>query len=140
MNTDHDATVAANIGRAFDFLADAHEAPDVLDRLPDGATLAFRELDVHGHAYRLTAARAKGGAEADWVATISGYTLTNGARLFSRPVADDRSPMHDLATIVRTFRATGETAEAALDKLSAKLEMAIEEAVGTPVQEHRRSR
>ena len=133
MSTDHDATVAANIGRAFDFLADVHEKPGVLDRLPDGATLAFRELDVYGHVYRLTAARA-GGADAEWVATISGYSLTAGAQMFSRPVVDGRSTMHDLEAIVRTFRATGDTAEAALDALAAELKKAIGDAIAAEKQ------
>ncbi len=131
MSTDHDATIAANIGRAFDFLADVHEEPGVLARLPDGATLAFREIDVLGHVYRLTAARAAG---AEWVAAISGYSLTAGAQLFSRPVVDGRSTIHDQATIVRTFRATGDTAEAALDALAAELKKAIGDAIAAGKQ------
>lgn len=139
MSADRDATIRANIDRAFDFLADVYDDPSVLARVPDGSTLAFREIDLRGHLYRLTAAQRKDTVEG-WTAVISGYTLTQGARLFERPVIDGRSTMHDLAAIVRTFRATGETAAAALDALETKLRTAIEEAIHPASVEPQRPR
>ena len=119
--------ITRNIDRTFRFLGDVRDDPSLLDKIPSGSALAFRETEIEGHAYRLAASRpAAGGA---WAARITSYTLLGGATAPLRPILDGRSLMHDLLAVVHAFDATGPTAAAALDALEEKIRTAIGEAV-----------
>ena len=56
-----EAPTETTINLAFRFVEDAVAGSADLDRMPDQATLAFREITVkrHDSRYRLTASRAK---------------------------------------------------------------------------------
>lgn len=84
-----------------------------------------REIEIRGHAYALAAWPA---ADTGWLARIVRYTLKSGTAALLRPILDGRSQLHDQAAIVSTMRATGPTAEAALDALVDRLRAAVTEA------------
>lgn len=106
------------ISQAFDFLADVIDDPDVLETIPDGATLAFRDVAIRRYRFRLTAYRPPGSGEG-WMARVTGYTRSgsrNGAK--ARPVENGPHPPHGIG--VPDIQ-TRETAMAALDALEAAL-------------------
>jgi hypothetical protein len=119
--------VTAAIDRAFSFLRAVHERPSLLDDMPERATVVLRDVAIEGHRFGLTAAQAADGGE--WVARPFRYALTAGARLFNRPIAGGEGMVQDQIAIVETFRASGDTRDAALDALESKLRAAVAEAV-----------
>lgn len=86
-----------------------------------------RTFAVSGHAYRLVARPNERGDA--WVARIATYSLLAGAAMPLRPIKDDRSVLHDLATVITTERADGATAEAALSALETRLRSVINDAI-----------
>ena len=85
-----------------------------------------REIDVGGHVYALAALPA--GEGAGWLARIERYSLTANAAALQHPILDQRSQLHDQAAIITTVRATGPTAQAALDALAERLRAVVAEA------------
>jgi len=122
-----DESVVAAIDRAFSFLRAVHERPSLLDDLPEQATVVIRDVDIDGHRFGPTAAQAVDGGV--WVARPFRYALTAGARLFNRPITGGEGMIQDQIAIVETFRATGDTRDAALDALESRLRTAVAEAI-----------
>ena len=113
------------------FLASAIETPGLLDFFPETGELAFRELDIHGHAIQLTAVHPDG-ADAR-MARPSRYALKAGSLVFQRPIPNIPDDPDDLIGrtlgIVERFGASAPTAAEALERLEAELRAAIGEAV-----------
>ncbi len=122
-----DDEMEAAFDRAFEFARAAMERPAMLDALPEKATLALRQIDVHGHPIQLAAARAAGSDR--WDALISRWALTTDSESFVRSILDDRSILHDQQAMMETFRGTGETREVALDELERRMRTAFAEAM-----------
>lgn len=109
------ARITANIDRAFAFASDVFGDPPLLRRIADGSTLAFREVDVAGQVWRLTAFRAPGAT--GWVALPTHHEAAAGASGAAEP--DEIMP---------TLRAAAPSADDALDSLEAKLRATVSDA------------
>jgi len=110
------AQITERIGQTFDFVRDAIANPRMLEEIPNGSTLGFRDILIEDQHVRLTAYRPKQ-PDAQWDARVSG------------PVVDT-SPGQSIETGRQLpWVATGryptvagyETAEAALDALEAAI-------------------
>jgi hypothetical protein len=112
-NAIDDATallIEQRIDQAFAFMYDVIDDPDVLEEIPDGSRLEFRDIDCQGIRLRLTAYPSPDRA-GWWIARITGPAeIAAAARsLASKWESPPTSP------------AGGPTAEAALDTLAEKL-------------------
>jgi hypothetical protein len=116
-----DATAAQidqRLGQAFDFLRDVIDDPDILENLPDGSQLAFRDEEIDGYHLRLTAA-CRVNTDREWTARVTG--------LAEIPEASPEPHLHLALDAV----GTGETAEAAFDALVARI-YGVREVVSEP--------
>ncbi|MBA2598794.1 MAG: hypothetical protein H0V00_19405 [Chloroflexia bacterium] len=124
MNQDDDidearaALIDQRIGQTFDFLSDVIDDPKLLEAIPDGSKLAFRDITIRRYQFRLTASRPRDPAER-WTARVTGYTKP-GARHGTNAGAVE-NPMHPPHGIPLPEAQTGATAPAALDALEAEL-------------------
>jgi len=101
-----DDEAAAAIDQSFSFLRKAHDNPSLLDDYPAEGTIVFREADIDGHRFALSAVRAEGATE--WVARPFRYTMTAGARVFQRPIVDERGQLPDQVVVRPHVRRAGE--------------------------------
>jgi len=131
-STGRDANITNAINGAFDFLSDVEQEPTVLDRIPDGSTIAFREINIQDHAFRFAASRRPPLEE--WRASISGYSYRVGAPAIRRQLLDQRSQLHAQVAMLRTFAASGATADGALDGLEQMVRDAIADGIARPDQ------
>lgn len=95
------------IGQSFDFLGDLIDDPRLLDAIPDGSRLAFRDVVLGGFLVRLTAYRPPD-ARDQWTALVTG-----GRGADSRDQTES-APKPGAS-------ATGKTAALALDALESDL-------------------
>jgi hypothetical protein len=123
---DMDETRAAlidhRIGQSFEFLGDVIAEPRLLDAIPDGSKLAFRDVTICGDQFRLTAFQAPE-AGGHWGALVTGHTQVESQVGTSTCSAKDRvksAPVDDLPDI--QFR---KSAQSALDALEAELRTLI---------------
>ena len=109
------AMIDQRLGQAFAFLRDVLNHPDILEEIPDGATLRHRDvvLPESGLQVRLTAYRTQGTPH--WSATVTGIS----ANAAHKPV-------------LPVMQASGATPEAAFDVLEAELLRVTEASIITP--------
>jgi hypothetical protein len=92
--------ITQRIGQTFDFIRDAIDDPRVLEEIPSGSVLFFRDLVIDQTAFHLTAYAADAHA-GDWRARVTGSSSGHSTG--------------------RHTEETGDTAVIALDKLAARL-------------------
>lgn len=110
------AMITERIDQTFNFVRDAIANPRMLEEIPNGSTLGFRDALIEGQHVRLTAYRPKQ-SDAQWDARVSG------------PIVDTSSGHSVEAGRQLPWVATGrfptvagyDTAEAALDALEAEI-------------------
>lgn len=103
------ALIDKRIGYAFDFIGDVIDDPRLLDAIPDGSRLAFRDVVLGGFSFRLTAYLPPE-ARDRWSALVTGHCSIG---------SQDEAEM---APTPSAFT-TGKTAVSALDVLEAELRM-----------------
>lgn len=112
------ALIDQRIGQLFDFLGDVIDDPLLLDAIPSGSTLAFRDVEIRGFRFRLTAYQAPG-ARDQWSALVTGYTKAGfGNEPETQPVENHTNP----PPVTRLPGVqTGKTAKSAMDALEGEL-------------------
>ena len=104
------ALITKRIGQAFAFARDVIDTPRMLDEIPDGSTLFFRDVEFQGEHVRLIAHPSHDRPDW-WTARVSGPApLASGARQWTSPRGRPE-----------TFLASGPTAKDALDALEQRL-------------------
>ncbi len=106
------------IAGVFALLRESLGHPGVLEDLPDGAVVEFRDVNVRGRLFSLRAVR--GGDSDVWTARPSRHAPIEPTRVWPRPAAiarDAPGPDH----VVETLRATGPSGQDALDALTRRL-------------------
>jgi hypothetical protein len=112
------ALIDQRIGQSFEFLGDVIEDPRLLDAIPDGSRLAFRDVTIRGVRFRLTAYQAPERRDR-WGALVTGYSRAESRNGDSGHSAGDHArfaPAGSLPDIQ-----LGKTARPALDALEAEL-------------------
>lgn len=111
------ALIDQRIGQAFDFLADVIEDARLLDVVPDGSRLAFRDVAIGEFRFRLAAYQAPDAGDG-WSALVTGC----------HSASSEDGPKAHLPAATSLPRATepvafatGKTAVLALDALEAEL-------------------
>lgn len=100
------AQITERIGQVFDFVRDAIDDPRILEAIPSGSMLMFRDVLHHGQSLRLAAFLPKHPG-AHWGARVSG----------PMPTASAGSPLLSVAGY--------DTSDAALDALEAELRTVV---------------
>lgn len=114
---DFDLADEAIVG-VFALLRASLDDPEVLRSLPENAVVEFRDVDIRGHLFSLTAAR---GEDSDvWTARPYRHALTKPSQVWERPNGKSRGAP-DPDVLVRSLRATGLSGGDALDSLTRKL-------------------
>lgn len=120
---EHDPAADAIAG-AFALLRASLDDPDVIRDLPDNAVVEFRNVDIRGHLFAMTAAR---GEDSDiWTARPYRHRRTKPTRVWERPIGESHVAARDQNILVQTIRATGRSGNDALDALTRKLTEAID--------------
>lgn len=101
------ALIDQRIGQSFEFLGDVIDDPRLLDAIPDGSRLAFRDVALGGFSFRLTADQHPDTRDR-WIALVTGR---HGAGSEGE-TESSRKP---------DASATGKTAALALDALELEL-------------------
>jgi hypothetical protein len=110
------AQITERIGQTFNFVRDAIANPRMLEEIPSGSMLRFRDVFSEGQRIRLTAFLPKQPG-AQWDARVTGTVLET---IPERSAEAERQP--PLIHLERYPSVVGyETAEAALDALAAKI-------------------
>jgi hypothetical protein len=110
------------IDQSFEVLGDLIAEPRLLDAIPDGSKLAFRDVSIRGDQFRL-AAFQEPEAGGHWGALVTGYTQVESQDGASTCSAMDRgksAPVDNLPDI--QFR---KSAQSAVDALEAELRALI---------------
>ena len=102
-------TITRRLQQGSEFLRDVLDDPRILEEIPTGATLHFRDVTMDQGQVRLTAYHTP--EMADWMARVTGV---------SGEVVAERPP----------FAASGPTAEAALDALETEVRRVVRVAAG----------
>lgn len=109
------------IGQGFTFLRDVLDRPGLLEKIPSGATLRFRDVALFQGQVLLHLTAYQTPAMPAWAATITGGegvpTRLGHVETWHRHLPNGRRV---------SFHAAGETPEAALDALEAELRRADE--------------
>lgn len=77
MNERHDfddeeaALIDKRLGQGFNFMRDAIDNPRMLEVIPSGSQLTFRDVEIADHQFRLVAYQPPGSAER-WAARLTG--------------------------------------------------------------------
>ena len=113
------ALITRRMGQAFAFARDVIDAPSILEEIPDGSTLLFRDIEYHGEQIRLTAHPAQERI-GWWTARVTGPAqLASDSRRWEPPIGT--RGMGGNWSSPPTFPEHGPTAEDALDALEEKL-------------------
>lgn len=105
------AQITENLDRAFDFMRDVIDDPYILETIPDGSMLIFRNISLDGQIVRLIAFLPKQPG-VRWGARVSGVVPLD-APLAARGLGSDGPSVGGY-----------ETADAALDALEAEIRLA----------------
>jgi hypothetical protein len=106
------ALIDQRIGQTFAFLHDVIDAPTLLEQIPDGAILRFRDVTLERAQLRVRLTAYRAPAMPTWAATVTGFT------------ADDTKI--EVGDQLVPTSVTGATPEAALDALEAELRASVD--------------
>jgi hypothetical protein len=119
INPSRAALITKRLAQAFAFARDVIDAPRILEVIPDGSTLLFRDVEYHGEQVRLTAHPAQD-RPGWWTARITGPAqLATESRRWEPPLGTQG--MGGKWSSPPTFPEHGPTANDALDALEEKL-------------------
>lgn len=115
------ARISKRMAQAFAFARDVIDAPRLLEEIPDGSTLLFRDVEFRGEQVRLTA-HPEPDRAGWWTARVTGPAeLATESRRWIPPVETRGRGMGGTWTSPPTFPEHGATAKGALDALEEKL-------------------
>lgn len=121
------AVIETRIDQAFAFAQDVIESPELLDVIPDGATLSFRDVVYQGITLRLTA-HPDQSRSGWWTARITGpASIAVPARGWMSP---DQSECAGELGNALVCPESASTAEKALDALQQKLSELLASGLG----------
>ena len=113
------ALISKRISQAFAFARDVIDAPRLLEEIPDGSTLLFRDVTFRGECLRL-AAHPSPDRSGWWTARVTGPAqLATESRRWQPP--RETRGMGGKWSGPPTFPESGPTAKDALDALEEKL-------------------
>lgn len=113
------ALITRRMGQAFTFARDVIDAPSILDEIPDGSTLLFRDIEYHGEQVRLTA-HPSPDRPGWWTARVTGPAqLVTESRRWDPPI--ETRAIGGKWSSPPSFPESGPTATDALDALEEKL-------------------
>jgi hypothetical protein len=119
---DQAAQIDERLGQAFAFVRDMIDAPEVLEAIPHGGTLYFRDISWLGEPLRLTAHPAPDHPDL-WTARVTGPAqLVVASRRWAPPTRSRGLARRRASQPLDPE--TAPTADAALDALEAKLRAA----------------
>lgn len=111
------ALIDHRIGQSFEFLGDIIADPRLLDAIPDGSRLAFRDVAIGPFRFRLTAYRPPDARDC-WHALVTGRHDADSQDESETP---PNPPLIGRSGAAQPVVATGKTATSALDALEAEL-------------------
>lgn len=113
------ALITKRMAQAFAFARDVVDTPSILDEIPTGSTLRFRDVDMYGERAHLTAYPSSERPDW-WTARVTGPAqLATESRQWEPP--SKPRGMNRAWSSPPPFVARGPTAEDALDSLESKL-------------------
>ena len=111
--------ITKRMAQAFAFARDVIDAPVLLEEIPDGATLRFRDIEFRGEQMRLTA-HPSPDRPGWWAARVTGpATIAAASRRWEPPI--ETRGMGGKWSSPPLFPESGPTAKDALDALEEKL-------------------
>lgn len=114
------ALITKRMGQAFAFARDVIDAPSILDEIPDGSMLLFRDVEFQGEQVRLTA-HPTSDRPGWWTARVTGPArIATESRRRDPPIETRR--MDGKWSRPPLFPESGPTAKDALDALEEKLD------------------
>lgn len=119
IDPDRAALITKRMAQAFAFARDVIDAPRLLEDIPDGATLLFRDVEFQGEQVRLTA-HSSPDRPGWWTARVTGPAqLATESRRWDPPT--ETRGMGGKWSSPPTFPEQGPTPKDALDALEEKL-------------------
>lgn len=113
------ALITKRMGQAFAFARDVIDAPSILEEIPNGSMLLFRDVEYHGEQVRLTA-HPSPDRPGWWTARVTEPApLATASRRWEPPIGT--RGMGGKWSSPPSFPESGPTAPDALDALAEKL-------------------